>query len=1000
MLFSKKYNTVLLFFFLILIGSPAVLSQKLLVPADTIKKNVIEKQLLQLPFLFIKNEGQWDNEILYSAITPGSGINVNFMQQGLSLGISRMVPEKTGNRISFMDKASTQNEKLVWNIYFEGKNPDAFMTSDSGQKGKMSYFFGNDSNRWVKNAPEYNVIQYNSIYNKTDVRYYGKKTNLKYDYILHPGADISNIRMRYGGIDKLILKEAGELEVKHAWGILLEEKPYSYQLINGKKKEIDIRYILYDDKTFGFKIYGQHDKNKELVIDPGTMIWATYMNATANSLNNMIQDITADSLGFVYVTGQCDNSYPVTPGAYSTGYGGGTCDIFVSKLTPQGNALVWSTYLGGSGYDEGYAIVTNDLNEVYITGRAMTGYPTTVGVIKTVYTGVNYDIAVTHLNSAGNGLIYSTLVGGTLTDEGYDLYIDNAGNATITGIIHSTDFPVTGNAAQPAFGGGILGNYDAYLLKINANATTILYASYIGGAGDDQAYGLAVDNAGNSYITGFTNSDNFQVLNAYQSIRAGNFDAFLTKIRANGTIEYSTYLGGVSNDGGAEVVLNSANEPYVAGGSGSSDFPVTGSAFQTLYGGGTSDAFITKFNANANALIYSRYMGGSGYDDVTDLEINSNGEVYVTGITNSVNLPVTTGAFQSSLNVAVSSYVNWYAAQLNASGTGLLCSSYIRPGDTQSFYMFDQPHSYLDDRGISDTLYYCATTNLSGFPATPGVYEENKINGTGAQPVIFKMVPCNFSFVINPIKTNASCKGDSTGSIAVNPSGGTPGYSYSWSPYGGTNSLATALIAGIYTVTVTDSAGEIATAIITITESPAYTIQTTSTPSSCDSGNGSATAIPVGGVSPYTYVWSNAQITLEATGLTEGTYTVVITDANNCTNTTSAIVAEMPCACPSNLKLILPNAFSPNNDGENDEFCLMGSLPAAQAGIDYCIKELLVSIYDRWGEKIFESSDKFFCWDGKHKGYGMNTAMFLYYLEAIFSNGEKITQKGNVSLIK
>ncbi len=239
-------------------------------------------------------------------------------------------------------------------------------------------------------------------------------------------------------------------------------------------------------------------------------------------------------------------------------------------------------------------------------------------------------------------------------------------------------------------------------------------------------------------------------------------------------------------------------------------------------------------------------------------------------------------------------------------------------------------------------------------------------------------------------QNNVSCNGESTGYAMVNPNGGTAPHTYTWSN-GQTTSMSTGLSANTYTVIVIDANNCSSSKTVIITQAADLIATATHTSAICGNSDGTASVTAIGGAGTLTYGWNNGQTTSTAVGLMAITYTVIVSDDNNCTNQVVVTISDSACPCPKTLHL--PNAFSPNNDGENDDFCTLG-------GLEECIKELQISIYNRWGERVYESTDPRFCWDGIYKGNLENTAVFVYYLHATLISGDKISRKGNVSLIR
>ena len=335
--------------------------------------------------------------------------------------------------------------------------------------------------------------------------------------------------------------------------------------------------------------------------------------------------------------------------------------------------LEYSTYLGGSGVDQGYGIAVDSAGNAYVTGSTeSTNFPTANAFQNTF--GGGGDAFVTKLNAAGSALVYSTYLGGSDGDFGAGIAVDSAGNAYVTGVTDSTDFP-TANALQNTNSGGIA---DVFVTKLNAAGSALAYSTYLGGSDFDSEPNIAVDSAGNVYVTGHTESTNFPTANAFQSTSGGGGgDAFVTKLNAAGSaLVYSTYLGGSEAEFGGGIAADSAGNAYVTGTTDSDNFP-TANALQPTSGGGTGladgDAFVTKLNAAGSALVYSTYLGGSDFDYGGGIAVDSAGNAYVTGVTDSDNFP-TANAFQSC---TYGSNQDVFVTKLNAAGSALVYSTYL-----------------------------------------------------------------------------------------------------------------------------------------------------------------------------------------------------------------------------------------------------------------------------------------------------------------------------------
>ena len=333
--------------------------------------------------------------------------------------------------------------------------------------------------------------------------------------------------------------------------------------------------------------------------------------------------------------------------------------------------LAFSTYLGGSGMDRGDGIAVDSAGNAYITGSTVsTNFPVTPGAFQTVRAGLFpiEDAFVTKMNSTGTALIYSTYFGGSNRDIGTDIALDAAGNAYITGFSESSDLPITPGAFRSTPVGS--DENDAFAMKLNATGTALVYSTFLGPLAGS---GIAVDSAGNAYITGQANADYPTTPGAFQTVSGGSSEAFVTKLNPTGTaLVYSTFLGGTGFDSAAEIAIDAGGNAYVIG-SADPGFPVTPGAFQTLFNGGGNDTFVAKLNAAGTALVYSTFLGGSGTENGNGIAVNAAGNAYVTGSTDSSNFPVTAGAFQSMKGAGLDAFVTG----LSAAGNALVYSTYL-----------------------------------------------------------------------------------------------------------------------------------------------------------------------------------------------------------------------------------------------------------------------------------------------------------------------------------
>jgi hypothetical protein len=390
----------------------------------------------------------------------------------------------------------------------------------------------------------------------------------------------------------------------------------------------------------------------KLSADGSTLLYSTYLGGNSEDAG---YGIAVDSTGNVYIAGKTYSiDFPTTPGALDANLNGGR-DAFVAKLNATGDDLIYSTYLGGNNWEYGLDVAVDDQGYAYVTGFTHGGFPTTPGVIQPS-PSYSIDPFVVKLNLDGSDLVYSTYLGGSSSDGGGSIVVDGNGNAYVTGGTGSTDFP-TANPLQPAKAGG---TSDAFVAKLNVDGSDLVYSTYLGGStggGGESGYGIVIDSAGNSYVTGATDATDFPTVDPLQSIYGGgDLDAFLVKLNENGSaLVYSTYLGGSGLDRSLGVGIDRKNNAYITGYTSSTDL-TTVDPLQAANAGGY-DAFLAKVNDDGSVLLYSTYFGGSGDENLYNpgqgdagLAVAGSGKVYLTGLTSSTDFPTGTGAFDTSFN--------------------------------------------------------------------------------------------------------------------------------------------------------------------------------------------------------------------------------------------------------------------------------------------------------------------------------------------------------------
>jgi hypothetical protein len=543
-----------------------------------------------------------------------------------------------------------------------GANPRPAVEGKEKLPGKSHYFLGSDRKRWRTNVPQYARVEYKDVYPGVSLAYYGNQSQLEYDFVVNPGADPGSIRLGIDGADEIKVDADGNLHVCLPGGEMLQRAPVVYQELDGVRQVIDGRFVLRGRAEVGFEV-GHYQADRPLVLDP-SLIYSTYLGG---SLLDVGYSIAVDASGNAYITGSTDSTdFPTANALQADNAGGG--DAFVAKLNAAGSALVYSTYLGGSSLEQGYGIAVDASGNAYVIGMTLsTDFPT-ANPVQAGQGGAS-DAFLAKLDEMGSALVYSTYLGGMDSDLGLGIAVDPSGSAYVTGFTASINFP-TANPLQADHGGA----YDAFVTKLSAAGSSLVYSTFLGGMDADFGGGIAVDASGNAYVAGSTLSTDFPIADPFQAANAGRHDAFIAKLNTAGSaLVYSTYLGGNSDDLGNGIAVDASANAYVVGQTGSVDFPTVNPL--QAESGGSADVFVAKLNAAGSALRYSTYLGGTGYDLGRGIAVDVFRNAHVTGRTDSTDFP-TRNAFQPA-NAGDS---DAFVAKLSTSASGwstLVYSSYL-----------------------------------------------------------------------------------------------------------------------------------------------------------------------------------------------------------------------------------------------------------------------------------------------------------------------------------
>jgi len=580
-----------------------------------------------MPFAFVENRGQVGLSVRY--LGNGPGFKAWFEDRGVTLRHGRNTV-----RIGFESGSTLRNiaQQPV-------TAPGIIISADNPIGARGNYLYGSDPSGWRTDLPLFGSIRYTGIWPGVELTYKVENDRLKAEYLVAPGAGVERISLRFDQ-DPQIGRD-GSLRIHGVSGELVEEKPFIYQLIGGERREVAGGFQKLASGSIGFRT-AEYDRTQLLVIDP-SMLFSGYFGGSSE---DNITAVGVDTLNNVVTAGwTSSNNLPASNGA-QTKYGG-SVDAFVAGFLPNGGSLIYCTYLGGSGDDRAFGLTIDSARNVYITGwTSSRNFPlaaafqarlsgTRDAFVAKLNAAGNALAYSTYLGGSGVDAGYAI----ALTPASDTSQATNS--VVVVGDTTSTNFPVTGGAFQPESGG----SQDAFVATISPSGSTLAFATYLGGSGMDHGSSVKVGPSGGIFIGGYTWSNNFPVLNAHQPTSGGGQDAFVVKMSTGGNkLYWSTYLGGTGGSVGAPeeanaLCIDALNNIVVAGTTSSANFPVTAGAFQTTFGGQT-DGFMARFANSSGALLQSTFLGGALSDSINALALDFHGNPYVTGFTSSEDFPV------------------------------------------------------------------------------------------------------------------------------------------------------------------------------------------------------------------------------------------------------------------------------------------------------------------------------------------------------------------------
>lgn len=642
--------------------------------ANASELTTVNSSMASMPLAFTANQGQWPDSILFRADAGGAvmwftrdGVYYQFTRRidSSDVGQDPRDPDMFGSdvrtagiltredsvdrippRADGIDTDADSVEFMMVRATFVGASPNPEIVAEGLLDFKCNYFLGNDPDRWRTNVPNFSAITFKEIYPRVDLHFSGDENGqVTYEFQEASGADLAEVRAAYEGAAEVIAGADGRKIVQTRWGAIIDAIDVLHGVGMISPRPVSNTASYYSSQN-------QLQTVDQTNFPALQLYYSTYLGGTYSDYG---KGIAVDDDGNAYVTGQTLSSDFPTKDAYDSTRD--DFDAFVAKFSSSG-ALIYSTYLGGSDLDGGAAIAEFDRGKVFVTGStSSTDFPTQ-NPYETHQGGP--DVFVTKLSRTGDSLIYSTYLGGTGSESGLGIAVDN-GNAYVTGQTFSSDFP-TLNPFQTSQGG-----VDAFVTKLSSSGNSLIYSTYLGGGDHDYGYGIVVDMLGYAYMTGYTVSSDFPTENPFQ-MDQGSYDAFVTKLSSSGTgLEYSTYLGGENFDYGRSIALDGSGV-VVTGYTLSSNFP-TKNPFQTDQG--VADAFVTKLSYYGDSLIYSTYLGGGGSDYGYGIAVGAGNIVYVTGSTSSLDFPTSSPCQAHQLVNDV------FVTALSSSGDGLIYSTYL-----------------------------------------------------------------------------------------------------------------------------------------------------------------------------------------------------------------------------------------------------------------------------------------------------------------------------------
>ena len=705
---------------------PFPVNNRLLTTSAASALSSITRASYSNPVMFVENVGQYPDGARFQV--HGSNHAIWLTEDALWVTfVSAEAPQKPMNSGLFSDKVLPTRQGVQipgkgvnLRLSFVGANPDPHIEPSERLETQVSFFTGSDLTKWSAAVPVWGEVRYLDLYPGIDLIVRSNNSQLDMQLAAQSGADLGLVRLQVEGADGVSV-ESGVLRMVTAVGEFTLPLPsVEGGPVGGSTLAPSIERTASQtfEVAFPFSSSPSRSSSAAETSPSDVLLYSTYLGGF-NSDEGL--GIAVDDNGNIYVSGSTTSTdFPTSPGVFQPAYND-YHDIFIAKFNPGGSALLYATYLGGSDDECNYGgypyvdcqVAVDADGNVYLFGFTLSSdFPTTEDAYDRSLGGT-WDTFITKLNASGTELVYSTYLGGSLRELSGDIYVDEEGIAYVTGYAESADFPTTPGAYDTS------GPWDAFVTKLNADGSDVVYSTLLGGSEVDSGSGITVDVSGNAYISGHTSSSDFPVTPGAYDITCGFDDSFIAKVNTTGTdLLYATCLGGSEFDKADEIVIDTSGTTFVVGHTQSTDFPTTPGAFDTTYNGGASDLYVTRLNADGSDLLYSTYLGGSlAEEELPAITLDSQGCVYLAGTTTSADFPTTPGAFDINL----SGYSDGFITKLSPDGSHLVYSTYYGGSEGSSVDEFAVAIA-LDASG---TVFVTGATNASDFPLTPDAYDHS-----------------------------------------------------------------------------------------------------------------------------------------------------------------------------------------------------------------------------------------------------------------------------------